>query len=166
MFGFLTVILFDVRSVRRIVALRTQMVHTQIPPQKTDGLLSCLKLCFCAGERRGEQNTHGSDKKTHATKALKMSVYWHFWCLLFVPANPAAKKVPKVTSQSPSGTTPGTRQEGKIGLRFALGAFQGRFWTPKWAPNGAQNRSKIDLGAQERPRAAGRPKKTPPETRI
>ena len=31
-----------------------------------------------------------------------------------------------MTSQSPSGTLPGTRQEGKIGLLFALGAFQGR----------------------------------------
>ena len=38
---------------------------------KTNGFNQFFKLCFCAGERRGEQNTHGSDKKTHATKALK-----------------------------------------------------------------------------------------------
>ena len=62
-----------------------------------------------------------------------------------------------MTSQSPSGTLPGTRQEGKIGLRVALGAFQGRFWTPKWDPNGAQNRSKIDLGAQGPPKSAQEP---------
>ena len=47
-----------------------------------------------------------------------------------------------MTSQSPSGTLPGTRQEGKIGLRFALGAIQGRFWTQKWDPN----RLKIETG--------------------
>ena len=58
-----------------------------------------------------------------------------------------------MTSQSPSGTLPETRQEGKIGLLVALGAFQGRFWTPKGGPNGSQNRSKIDLGPKARPRA-------------
>ena len=62
---------------------------------KTDGFKQFLKLCFCAGERRGEQNTHGSGKKTHATNALKFYVYGHFSCLFFVPANPTAKKSPK-----------------------------------------------------------------------
>ena len=99
---------------------------------KTNGFNQFFKLCFCAGERRGEQNTHGSDKKTHATKALKICVFCHFWCL-FRSRHPSRKKVPKMTSQSPSGTLPGTRQEGKIGLLVALGAFQGRFWTPKGA---------------------------------
>ena len=91
----------------------------------------------------------------------------------FRSRQPNRKKVTKMTSQSPSGTLPGTRQEGKIGLRFALGAFQGRFCTPKWAPNGDQNRSKIDLGAQGPPKSTqeppGGPKKTPkrpPEARI
>ena len=36
---------------------------------KTNGFKQFLKLCFCAGERRGAQNTHGSGKKTHATNA-------------------------------------------------------------------------------------------------
>ena len=62
---------------------------------KTNDFKQFFKLCFCAGERRGEQNTHGSDKKTHATKALKICVFGHFWCLFFVPANLAAKKSPK-----------------------------------------------------------------------
>jgi hypothetical protein len=70
-----------------------------------------------------------------------------------------------MTSQSPSGTLPGTRLEGKIGLLVALGAFQGRFWTPKGGPNGTQNRSKIDLGAQGPPKSAqeppGGPKRPP-----
>ena len=83
---------------------------------------------------------------------------------------PNRKKVPTMTSQSPSGTLPGTRQEGKIGLLVALGAFQGRFWTPKGGPNGTQNRSKIDLGAQGPPKSAqeppGGPKRPPPEARI
>ena len=35
---------------------------------KTNGFEQFFKLCFCAGERRGEQNTHGSGKKTHAKK--------------------------------------------------------------------------------------------------
>ena len=62
---------------------------------KTNGFKQFFKLCFCAGERRGEQNTHGSDKKTHATKALKNCVFWHFSCLFFVPASPTAKTSPK-----------------------------------------------------------------------
>ena len=95
----------------------------------------------------------------------------------FRSRQPNRKKVPTMTSQSPSGTLPGTRQEGKIGLLVALGAFQGRFWTPKGGPNGTQNRSKIDLGAQGPPKSAqeppGSPKrppngspKRPPEARI
>ena len=62
---------------------------------KTHGFKQFLKLSFCAGERRGAQNTHGSGKKTHATNALKNCVYLHFWGLLLVPANPSAKKSPK-----------------------------------------------------------------------
>ena len=38
---------------------------------KTNGFKHILKLCFRAGERRGEQNTHGSGKKTHAKTAPK-----------------------------------------------------------------------------------------------
>ena len=62
---------------------------------KTNGFNQFFKLCFCAGERRGEQNTHGSGKKTHAKKALQICVYGYFWCLFSVPANPTAKKSPK-----------------------------------------------------------------------
>ena len=36
---------------------------------KTNGFNQFFKLCFCAGERRGAQNTRGSGKKTHATNA-------------------------------------------------------------------------------------------------
>ena len=87
----------------------------------------------------------------------------------FRSRQPNRKKVPKMTSQSPSGTLPGTRQEGEIGLLFALGAFQGRFWTPKGGPNGTQNRSKIDLGAQGPPKSAQEPPggpKSPPRRRV
>ena len=62
---------------------------------KTNDFKQFFKLCFGAGERRGEQNTHGSGKKTHAKKALPICVYWHLSCLFFVPANPTAKKSPK-----------------------------------------------------------------------
>ena len=62
---------------------------------KTNGFNQFFKLCFCAGERRGEQNTHGSGKKTQAKKALQICVYGYFWCLFSVPANPTAKKSPK-----------------------------------------------------------------------
>ena len=88
----------------------------------------------------------------------------------FRSRQPSRKKVPKMTSQSPSGTFPGTRQEGEIGLLVALGAFQGRFWTPKGGPNGTQKSLKIDLGAQGPPKSAqeppGGPKRPPPEARI
>ena len=88
----------------------------------------------------------------------------------FRSRQPSRKKVPKMTSQSPSGTSPGTRLKGKIGLLVALGAFQGRFWTPKGGPNGTQNRSKIHLGAQGPSKGAqeppGGPKRPPPEARI
>ena len=132
---------------------------------KTNGFNQFFKLCFCAGERRGEQNTHGSDKKTHATKALKKLCFLALLVSFFRSRHPNRKKVPKMTSQSPSGTLPGTRLEGKIGLLVALGAFQGRFWTskgPKWHPKSLKNRPRRPRPAQERPRAAGRPKKTPP----
>ena len=62
---------------------------------KTNGFNQFFKLCFCAGERRGEQNTHGSGKKTHAKKALQINVFWHLSCLFCVPANPTAEKSPK-----------------------------------------------------------------------
>ena len=38
---------------------------------KTNGFKHIFKLCFRAGECRGEQNTHGSGKKTHAKTAPK-----------------------------------------------------------------------------------------------
>ena len=79
---------------------------------KNNGFKHIFKLCFRAGERRGEQNTHGSGKKTHATKALKICVYWHFWCLFFRSRQPNQNKIHKMTSQSPSGTLPGTLPEG------------------------------------------------------
>ena len=83
----------------------------------------------------------------------------------FRSRQPNRQKVPKMTSQSLSGILPGTRQEGKIGLRFALGAFKGRFWIPKWGPNCTKNRSKIDLGAKGPPKSAqeppGGPKRPP-----
>ena len=47
---------------------------------KTNGVKHIFKLCFRAGECRGEQNTHGSGKKTHAK---------------IVPAGATAKKLPK-----------------------------------------------------------------------
>ena len=62
-----------------------------------------------------------------------------------------------MTSQGPSGTLPGPRQEGKIGLLFALGAFQGRIWSQNGTPNGTQNHSKSTSALK----AAGRPTKTP-----
>ena len=39
--------------------------------RKTPGFKHIFKLCFRAGECRGEQNTHGSGKKTHAKTAPK-----------------------------------------------------------------------------------------------
>ena len=43
---------------------------------KTNGFKHSFKLCFRAGERRGEQNTHGSGKKTHAKTAPKKQSVW------------------------------------------------------------------------------------------
>ena len=63
-----------------------------------------------------------------------------------------------MTSQSPSGTLPGTRQEGKIGLLFALGAFQGRqgeFWGRPGPLREAGERPKGGRG--EAPGAQGPP---------
>ena len=72
----------------------------------------------------------------------------------------------------PSGTRPGTRWEGEIGLLFALGAFQGRIWSQNGTPNGTQNHLNIDLGAKSAQEPPGSPKrpqeapKRPPEARI
>ena len=43
---------------------------------KTNGFKHIFKLCFRAGERRGEQNTHGSGKKTHAKTAPNKTIRW------------------------------------------------------------------------------------------
>ena len=43
---------------------------------KTNGFKHIFKLCFRAGECRGEQNTHGSGKKTHAKTAPKKQTFW------------------------------------------------------------------------------------------
>ena len=42
---------------------------------KTNGFKHIFKLCFRAGECRGEQNTHGSGKKTHAKTAPKKQTF-------------------------------------------------------------------------------------------
>ena len=42
---------------------------------KTNGFKHMFKLCFRAGECRGEQNTHGSGKKTHAKTAPKKQTF-------------------------------------------------------------------------------------------
>ena len=42
---------------------------------KTNGFKHIFKLCFRAGERRGEQNTHGNGKKTHAKTAPKKQTF-------------------------------------------------------------------------------------------
>ena len=117
--------------------------------------------------RRAPRRTEYTRKRQEnaCKKSFTNLCLWVLLVPFFRSRQPNRKKVTKMTSQSPSGTLPGTRQEGKIGLRFALGAFQGRFWTTKWAPNGAQNRSKIDLGAQGPPKSAqeppGGPKRRP-----
>ena len=76
---------------------------------------------------------------------------------LFRSRQPNRQKKPKMASQGPSGTLPGTRQEGEIGLLFALGAFQGRIWSQNGTPNDTQHHSKIDLGAQGPPKSAQEP---------
>ena len=42
---------------------------------KTNGFKHIFKLCFRAGECRGEQNTHGSGKKTHAKTDPKKQTF-------------------------------------------------------------------------------------------
>ena len=62
---------------------------------KTNGFKHIFKLCFRAGECRGEQNTHRSGKKTHAKTASRKQTFWCRFCLFVVPAGPTAKKLPK-----------------------------------------------------------------------
>ena len=62
---------------------------------KTNGFKHIFKLCFRAGERRGEQNTHGSGKKTHAKTASKNRLFGDIFGLFFVLAGLTAKKLPK-----------------------------------------------------------------------
>ena len=120
-------------------------------------------LCFRAGERRGEQNTHGSGKKTHATKALKICVVWHFWCLFFVPQpqksphNDLPEPLRDPPRDPPGGKNRSTCRSWGV-PRPILDLKRG----PKWHPKSLKNRPRRPRPAQERPRAAGRPKKTPP----
>ena len=133
-----------------MVALRAQMAHTQIPPQKPM-VLSSFSSCAFAPASAEANRIHTEAVRKRMQKKLYKSVFMGAFGAFFPFRQPNRQKVTNMTSQSPSGTLPGTRQEGKIGLLVALGAFQGRFWTPKGGPNGTQNRSKIDLGDQGGP---------------
>ena len=81
---------------------------------KTHGFKHIFKLCFRAGERRGEQNTHGSGKKTHAKTAPKKTYFLVTFLFFFRSRRPNRQKAPQMTSQTPSGTLPGTLQEAEI----------------------------------------------------
>ena len=76
---------------------------------KTNGFKHIFKLCFRAGECRGEQNTHGSGKKTHAKTAPKKRLFCDF-SAFFRSRRPNRQKAPQMASQTPySGTLPGGR---------------------------------------------------------
>ena len=66
-----------------------------------------------------------------------------------------------MTSQTPSGTLPGTLQEGEIDPLFVPRAFQGRqdefFGTPRAVPEPLRDGSGERLAAGSGPRAAQRP---------
>ena len=62
---------------------------------KTNGFKQFFKLCFCAGERRGEQNTHGSGKKTHAIKLYKSVFMGTFGAFFPFPPTQPQKKSPQ-----------------------------------------------------------------------
>ena len=74
---------------------------------KTNGCKHIFKLCFRAGERRGEQNTHGSGKKTHAKTAPKNRLVGDFSIFSFSPAQPP-KSSPN-DLPDPPGDPPGGR---------------------------------------------------------
>ena len=97
-------------------------------------------------------------------KCLKILCFLALLVPFFRSRQPNRKKVPKMASQGPSGTLPGTRQEGEIGLLFALGAFQGRIWSQNGTPKGTPNHSKISLRAQGPPRARPGLAQRPPES--
>ena len=61
---------------------------------KTNGFKHIFMWCFRAGERRGEQNTHGSGKKTHAKQLHKFELIWTFLAF-FRSRWPNCKKLPK-----------------------------------------------------------------------
>ena len=93
---------------------------------KTNGFKQFLKLCFCTGDRRGEQNLHASDQKnTCRTRFKNQRCLTHLW-LFLRSCRRNHKNVHKMTSLSPSGSLPETPLEGENGLLSALGAFLGR----------------------------------------
>ena len=79
----------------------------------------------------------------------------------FRSRQPNRKKVPKMTSQRPSGTLPGTRQEDDIGLHVALGAFQARFGAPKGGPKWHQTSVKNRPRRPRAPKTAQGPPREP-----
>ena len=79
---------------------------------KTNGFKHIFKLCFRAGERRGEQNTHGSGKKTHAKTAPKNDVLVTFLLFFsFPPAQPPKSSPNDLPDplRDPPGDPPGGR---------------------------------------------------------
>ena len=100
---------------------------------KTNGFKHIFVLCFRAGERRGQQNTHGSGKKTHAKKALKKCVFWHFGGLFFVLANRTAQNTPKRPPRDPPGPSPGPDRSMKSVYVSLLGRSRPDFGPQKGA---------------------------------
>ena len=79
----------------------------------------------------------------------------------FRSRRPNRQKAPQMTSQTPSGTLPGTLQEAEIDPLFAPRAFQGRqdefLGTPRALPEPLRDGSGERLAAGSGPRAAQRP---------
>ena len=78
-----------------------------------------------------------------------------------ISRRPNRQKASQMTSQSPSGTLPGTLQEAEIDPLFAPRAFQGRqddfVGTPRAVPEALRDASGERLAAGSGPRAAQRP---------
>ena len=119
-------------------------------------VLSILLSCAFAPASAEANRTHTGAVRKRMKKQLQKKRFLCFSAFLRYRRR-NRQKAPQMTSQTPSGTLPGTLQEAEIDSLFAPRAFQGRqdefLGTPRAVPEPLRDAS----GEGSGPRAAQRP---------
>ena len=120
-----------------------------------------LSSAFAPPSAEANRTYTGAVRKRMKKQHPKKRMLGDFSAFVFRSRRRNRQKAPQMTSQTPSGTLPGTLQEAEIDPLFAPRAFQGRqdefFGTPRAVPEPLRDGSGERLAAGSGPRAAQRP---------